>query len=226
MRLQAELGGAAAVGLHRRHPRGSGVRRLGGLRPPRLGRRTRRRCCATAPPARAWCSCGWSPRRARSRPTRSTCVPEGEVPPGYLHVLDATGARDEPVDAGARGLRAAAPDGRLRHRHQQHRPQGRPRAADARTGTATASTTASASTPRTSCAPCCGAGPASACRRRSAPGSRASSTGWHGDLRERLEDLLTVREVDAIERRCERLLRKGRFPVPAGGWPSIPWPPF
>ena len=35
-----------------------------------------------------------------------------------------------------------------------------------------------------------------------------------------------MREVDAIERRCERLLSKGRFPVPAGGWPSIPWPPF
>ena len=35
-----------------------------------------------------------------------------------------------------------------------------------------------------------------------------------------------LREVDAIERRSERLLAKGRFPVPAGGWPSIPWPPF
>ena len=59
-----------------------------------------------------------------------------------------------------------------------------------------------------------------------APGSRASSTGWRGDLREQLEDLLTVREVDAIERRSERLLCQGPVPVPAGGWPSIPWPPF
>ena len=41
-----------------------------------------------------------------------------------------------------------------------------------------------------------------------------------------LEDLLTVREVDAVARRCERLLRVGSFPVPRGGWPSIPWPPF
>ncbi len=63
-------------------------------------------------------------------------------------------------------------------------------------------------------------------RRRSATGSSASLDGLDGDLRERLEDLLTVREVDAIARRCERLLRTGRFPVPAGGWPSIPWPPF
>jgi hypothetical protein len=50
--------------------------------------------------------------------------------------------------------------------------------------------------------------------------------GLDGDLRDRLEDLLTVHEVDAIVRRCQRLLSKGRFPVPAGGWPSIPWPPF
>ena len=57
-------------------------------------------------------------------------------------------------------------------------------------------------------------------------GVEGSSTAWAADLRDRLEDLLTVREVDAIERRCERLLRKGRFPIPAGGWPSIPWPPF
>jgi uncharacterized repeat protein (TIGR03843 family) len=50
--------------------------------------------------------------------------------------------------------------------------------------------------------------------------------GLCGDLREELEDLLTVREVDALARRCERLLRTGSFPVPSGGWPSIPWPPF
>lgn len=50
--------------------------------------------------------------------------------------------------------------------------------------------------------------------------------GLDGELRARLEELLAVREVDAVARRCERLLRAGGFPVPAGGWPSIPWPPF
>ena len=50
--------------------------------------------------------------------------------------------------------------------------------------------------------------------------------GLHGELRDRLEELLAVHEVDAVARRCERLLRAGSFPVPAGGWPSIPWPPF
>ena len=34
-------------------------------------------------------------------------------------------------------------------------------------------------------------------------------TGLDGDLRERLEDLLAVVEVDAVARRCERLLRRG-----------------
>jgi hypothetical protein len=38
--------------------------------------------------------------------------------------------------------------------------------------------------------------------------------------------LLTIAEVDAIARRCERLLRSGTLPLPAPGWPSIPWPPF
>jgi uncharacterized repeat protein (TIGR03843 family) len=37
---------------------------------------------------------------------------------------------------------------------------------------------------------------------------------------------LTVREIDAVRRRCARLLRTRAFPVATGGWPSIPWPPF
>ena len=57
-------------------------------------------------------------------------------------------------------------------------------------------------------------------------GVEAVLDGLDGDLRESLEDLLTVREVDAVARRCERLLRTRSFPVPSGGWPSIPWPPF
>ena len=50
--------------------------------------------------------------------------------------------------------------------------------------------------------------------------------GLDTTLRDSLEALLTVREVDAVARRCERLLAAGSFPVPRGGWPSIPWPPF
>ena len=47
-----------------------------------------------------------------------------------------------------------------------------------------------------------------------------------GALREALEELLTDREIDALARRCGRLLDRGVLPAPAGGWPAIPWPPF
>ena len=56
--------------------------------------------------------------------------------------------------------------------------------------------------------------------------SRAVLDGLAGDLREQLEELLRVDEVDAVASRCERLLRRGVLPSPRGGWPSIPWPPF
>ncbi len=70
--------------------------------------------------------------------------------------------------------------------------------------------------------------------------------GWHGepvddddlaslcglaeqldsDLGDQLEDLLTGPEIDATRRRVERLVARRRFPQPGGGWPSIPWPAF
>jgi uncharacterized repeat protein (TIGR03843 family) len=70
--------------------------------------------------------------------------------------------------------------------------------------------------------------------------------GWHGepladdeaaalddlaerldhDLGERLSSLLTTAEIGATRRRIDRLLGAGRFPQPGPGWPSIPWPAF
>ena len=47
-----------------------------------------------------------------------------------------------------------------------------------------------------------------------------------GPLRDQLRELLTRAEVAALARRCERLLRTGRMPVPSSGWPAIPWPAF
>ncbi len=47
-----------------------------------------------------------------------------------------------------------------------------------------------------------------------------------GELGEQLTDLLTGFELAALAARCDRLLRKKRFPRPHGGMPAIPWPPF
>jgi uncharacterized repeat protein (TIGR03843 family) len=47
-----------------------------------------------------------------------------------------------------------------------------------------------------------------------------------GSLGDALADHLTDREIDALARRCERLVRNGVMPAPHGGWPAIPWPPF
>jgi uncharacterized repeat protein (TIGR03843 family) len=50
--------------------------------------------------------------------------------------------------------------------------------------------------------------------------------GLTGDLGETLAALISVREIAALAARCDRLLRKGRFPAPHGDMPAIPWPPF
>jgi uncharacterized repeat protein (TIGR03843 family) len=47
-----------------------------------------------------------------------------------------------------------------------------------------------------------------------------------GGLGAELAAHLTGAEVAATRRRVERLLAKGRFPQPGQGWPAIPWPPF
>ena len=59
-------------------------------------------------------------------------------------------------------------------------------------------------------------------------GVRRVLDALHGDgpLLVELGELLTAREVVALERRASRLLSTGRLPVPGRGWPSIPWPAF
>jgi uncharacterized repeat protein (TIGR03843 family) len=46
------------------------------------------------------------------------------------------------------------------------------------------------------------------------------------DLGDRLRDLLLAEEVQTTLARCERLLSRGVMPRPSGGRPSIPWPAF
>ena len=47
-----------------------------------------------------------------------------------------------------------------------------------------------------------------------------------GPLGEELASLVTAAEVDALDRRCRRLLAKRSMPAPHGRSPAIPWPPF
>ncbi|MDP9116434.1 MAG: SCO1664 family protein, partial [Actinomycetota bacterium] len=47
-----------------------------------------------------------------------------------------------------------------------------------------------------------------------------------GDLRHRLEELLTTREVRQTVSRVDRLLSAGRHPRPSDDWPAVPWPPI
>jgi hypothetical protein len=47
-----------------------------------------------------------------------------------------------------------------------------------------------------------------------------------GELGERLDDLLTRREVRQTKSRVDRLLATGRHPEPAADWPPVPWPPI
>ncbi|HET7684120.1 MAG TPA: SCO1664 family protein [Marmoricola sp.] len=47
-----------------------------------------------------------------------------------------------------------------------------------------------------------------------------------GPLGDELGALLTAAEVAATLRRLRRLRQRGCFPVPSGEWPAIPWPPF
>lgn len=47
-----------------------------------------------------------------------------------------------------------------------------------------------------------------------------------GDLGQRLAQLLSDEELDALATRCDRLLRRATFPGPRGDMPAFPWPFF
>jgi uncharacterized repeat protein (TIGR03843 family) len=57
-------------------------------------------------------------------------------------------------------------------------------------------------------------------------GLEALADALTGPLGAELADLLTRAEVAATCRRLDRLLLTGRFPQPGPGWPSLPWPAF
>jgi uncharacterized repeat protein (TIGR03843 family) len=152
-------------------------------------------------------------------------VPEGPVPPGYLHVLDATGGRDESVmlvHEDTEPLRRMAVFDLVTNNTDRKGGHVLPMTGGHRHGVDHGVCFHTEDKLRTVLWGWAG--------QRLAPeelaGVESVLDGLRAGLRDQLEDLLTVAEVEAVRRRCERLLRAATFPVPAGGWPSIPWPPF
>ena len=152
-------------------------------------------------------------------------VPEGAVPPGFLHVLDATGARDEPVvlvHEDSEQLRRMAVFDIVTNNTDRKGGHVLPMPGGHRYGVDHGVCFHAEDKLRTVLWGWAGR----QLSKSEVAGVESVLSGLDGDLRDTLEDLLTVREVDAVARRCERLLRVHSFPVPRGGWPSIPWPPF
>lgn len=166
---------------------------------------------------------------ATEQPDPVDVVREGEVPPGFLHVLDATGAEDEPVvlvHEDSQPLRRMAVFDIVTNNtdrkggHVLAMPGGHRHGVDHGVCFHTEDKL------RTVLWGWAGQ-PLNADELTGVESVLDGLGSGRGNgLRDSLEDLLTGREVDAVQRRCDRLLRVGSFPVPRGGWPAIPWPPF
>ena len=154
-----------------------------------------------------------------------TIVPEGRVPEGYLHVFDGIGADDRPVslvheDSG--GLRRMAlfdvvvnnadrKGGHVLEMADGHRYgidhgicfHRQPKLRTVLWGWAGERLTAEEAAELT--------------RLRAA---------LDADLGEELAAYLARWDLEALLRRCDRLLAEGELPYPDGDWPAIPWPPF
>ncbi len=159
------------------------------------------------------------------RPDPVDVVPQGEVPPGFLHVLDASGDRDEPVELvheDSQPLRRMAVFDIIVNNTDRKGGHVLPMPGGHRHGVDHGVCFHTEDKLRTVLWGWAGE-PLAA---DELAGVESVLRGLEQGLRASLEELVTVREVDAVARRCERLLRVGSFPVPRGGWPSIPWPPF
>ena len=159
------------------------------------------------------------------RPDPVDVVPEGPLPPGFLHVVDASGPDDEPVmlvHEDSTPLRRMAVFDLVTNNTDRKGGHVLPMPGGHRHGVDHGVCFHSEDKLRTILWGWAGE-PLAADELE---GVESVLAGLESDLGVALADLLTVREVDAVARRCERLLRTRRFPMPRGGWPSIPWPPF
>ena len=183
----------------------------------RLGRRAADLAARRARTARAWCSC-WQEPDADAGGGRRSCR-EGEVPPGYLHVFDGVDGRDRPVALVHEDTARAAPDGGLRRRRQQRRPQGRPRAGDGRRSPLRRRPRRHLPHRRQAAHRAVGLGRRAADRRGGGRRSRRGrATALDGELGDALGGAPHRRSRSTrVARRCDRLLRpRARCPAPRG----------
>ncbi len=153
-------------------------------------------------------------------------VPEGPVPAGYLHVLDATGGHDEPVmlvHEDTAPLRRMAVFDVVTNNTDRKGGHVLPVAGGHRHGVDHGVCFHVEDKLRTVLWGWAGY----ALSEEEQAGVESVLDGVRGpggDLRERLEDLLAVDEVDAVARRCQRLLRPGACPSRGAAGPPSPGP--
>ena len=150
-------------------------------------------------------------------------VPVGQLPTGYLHVLDAVGAHDEPVSLvheDTPDLRRMAVldvvvnNGDRKGGHVLGLAGGRRMGVDHGVSFHV--------DPKLRTVLWGWVGQALPADDRAAV-ARVRGDAW---LHELLSGLLSAAEVVAFDARCDALLAAGRMPAPSGEWPAIPWPAF
>ena len=150
-------------------------------------------------------------------------LPAGQLPPGYLHVLDALGGDDEPValvHEDSTALRRMAVFDVLVNNADRKGGHVLAIAGGHRYGVDHGVTFHVENKLRTVLWGWVG--------ERLDAAEREGVERVRDDQRllATLADLVSEAEVRAFRRRCERLLRAGVFPTPPSEWPAIPWPAF
>ncbi|MEQ4498803.1 MULTISPECIES: SCO1664 family protein [Nocardioides] len=154
-----------------------------------------------------------------------TLVPEGEVPPGYLHVFDGLDARDRPialVHEDTPALRRMAVFDVVVNNADRKGGHVLEMADGHRFGVDHGIAFHHEHKLRTVLWGWVGE-PLTDEERGAVTAVRE---GLAGALGASLAPLLTDLEIDCIARRCDRLLHRGSLPAPRGEHPAIPWPPF
>jgi len=154
-----------------------------------------------------------------------TVVPEGAVPPGYLHVFDGLDQHDEPISLvheDSPALRRMAVFDAVVNNADRKGGHVLEMADGHRYGVDHGVTFHTDPKLRTVLWGWAGE-PLSAEETQALERLQAALLS---DLSHALEEHLAAFEIEQTAARCARLCARGAFPLPYGDWPSIPWPPF